>query len=146
MSLCGPTLAACAWHSDVSTEEAVRLARAMTFKNAARLPHGGGKSVIFADPRHRHVAQELRQWLTDALRPTHDTGSRQVVARSNRLSASLTTRPRPMIAIRRFIRPLHTSLIYISGAQCSLTQVNGINPTPDWTRRHAEDSGLSATP
>jgi hypothetical protein len=36
---------------DVSTEEAFRLARAMTFKNAARLPHGGGKSVIFADPR-----------------------------------------------------------------------------------------------
>ena len=38
--------------SDVSTEEAFRLARAMTFKNAAAgLPHGGGKSVIFADPK-----------------------------------------------------------------------------------------------
>jgi glutamate dehydrogenase (NAD(P)+) len=37
---------------DVSTEEAFRLARAMTFKNAAAgLPHGGGKSVIFADPK-----------------------------------------------------------------------------------------------
>jgi glutamate dehydrogenase (NAD(P)+) len=36
---------------DVSVEECVRLARAMTFKNAAAgLPHGGGKSVIFADP------------------------------------------------------------------------------------------------
>ena len=36
----------------VSTEEAFRLARAMTFKNAAAgLPHGGGKSVIFADPK-----------------------------------------------------------------------------------------------
>jgi glutamate dehydrogenase (NAD(P)+) len=38
--------------SDVSTEEAFRLARAMTFKNAAAgLPHGGGKSVIFVDPK-----------------------------------------------------------------------------------------------
>jgi len=32
----------------------LRLARAMTLKNAAAgLPHGGGKSVIFADPRCR---------------------------------------------------------------------------------------------
>jgi glutamate dehydrogenase (NAD(P)+) len=38
--------------SDVSTEEAFPLARAMTFKNAAAgLPHGGGKSVIFVDPK-----------------------------------------------------------------------------------------------
>jgi glutamate dehydrogenase/leucine dehydrogenase len=37
---------------DVSTEECFRLARAMTWKNAAAgLPHGGGKSVIFGDPR-----------------------------------------------------------------------------------------------
>lgn len=36
---------------DVSAEEAFRLARAMTFKNAAAgLPHGRGKSVIFGDP------------------------------------------------------------------------------------------------
>lgn len=36
--------------SDVTLEECVRLARAMTFKNAAAgLPHGGGKSVIVAD-------------------------------------------------------------------------------------------------
>jgi glutamate dehydrogenase (NAD(P)+) len=40
--------------SDVSNEEAFRLARAMTFKNVATgLPHGGGKSVIFADLRCR---------------------------------------------------------------------------------------------
>jgi glutamate dehydrogenase/leucine dehydrogenase len=38
--------------SDVSAEEAFRLARAMTMKNsAANLPHGGGKSVIFGDPK-----------------------------------------------------------------------------------------------
>jgi glutamate dehydrogenase/leucine dehydrogenase len=37
---------------DVSVEECFRLARAMTWKNAAAgLPHGGGKSVIFGDPR-----------------------------------------------------------------------------------------------
>ncbi len=36
---------------DVSLEECFRLARAMTLKNAAAgLPHGGGKSVIFAEP------------------------------------------------------------------------------------------------
>lgn len=36
---------------DVSTRECFRLARAMTFKNAAAdLPHGGGKSVLYADP------------------------------------------------------------------------------------------------
>lgn len=36
---------------DVSVAECVRLARAMTFKNAAAgLPHGGAKSVIFGDP------------------------------------------------------------------------------------------------
>jgi hypothetical protein len=32
----------------------------------------------------------MRQWLTDALRPTHDSGSRQIVACSNCLGASLT--------------------------------------------------------
>jgi glutamate dehydrogenase (NAD(P)+) len=37
--------------SDVTLEECMRLARAMTFKNAAAgLPHGGGKAVIVGDP------------------------------------------------------------------------------------------------
>jgi glutamate dehydrogenase (NAD(P)+) len=37
---------------DVSTEECFRLARAMTLKNAsAGLPHGGGKSVLYGDPK-----------------------------------------------------------------------------------------------
>jgi len=36
---------------DVSPSECARLARAMTLKNAAaRLPHGGGKSVLWGDP------------------------------------------------------------------------------------------------
>jgi glutamate dehydrogenase (NAD(P)+) len=38
--------------SDVTTEECVRLARAMTFKNAAAgLPHGGGKAILIGDPK-----------------------------------------------------------------------------------------------
>lgn len=47
----GPAIGGVRMASDVSLEECVRLARAMTFKNAAAgLPHGGGKAVIFADP------------------------------------------------------------------------------------------------
>jgi glutamate dehydrogenase (NAD(P)+) len=49
---CGPAIGGVRMAPDVSSEEAFRLARAMTFKNAAAgLPHGGGKSVIFADPK-----------------------------------------------------------------------------------------------
>jgi len=49
---CGPAIGGVRMAVDVSAEEAFRLARAMTFKNsAAGLPHGGGKSVIFGDPR-----------------------------------------------------------------------------------------------
>jgi glutamate dehydrogenase (NAD(P)+) len=49
---CGPAVGGVRMARDVSTEEAFRLARAMTLKNAAAgLPHGGGKSVIFADPK-----------------------------------------------------------------------------------------------
>jgi glutamate dehydrogenase (NAD(P)+) len=49
---CGPAIGGVRMAPDVSTEEAFRIARAMTFKNAAAgLPHGGGKSVIFADPK-----------------------------------------------------------------------------------------------
>jgi glutamate dehydrogenase/leucine dehydrogenase len=47
----GPAIGGVRMAPDVSAEEAFRLARAMTFKNAAAgLPHGGGKSVIFGDP------------------------------------------------------------------------------------------------
>ncbi len=56
---CGPTIGGVRMAQDVSTEEAFRLARAMTFKNAAAgLPHGGGKSVIFADPKMPAGAKE----------------------------------------------------------------------------------------
>ncbi len=47
----GPSIGGTRMAPDVSVEECFRLARAMTLKNAAAgLPHGGGKSVIFADP------------------------------------------------------------------------------------------------
>ena len=49
---CGPAIGGVRMAPDVTLEECVRLARAMTLKNAAAgLPHGGGKSVIAADPR-----------------------------------------------------------------------------------------------
>src|SRR5579863_7657235 len=49
---CGPAVGGVRMAPDVSTEEAFRLARAMTLKNAAAgLPHGGGNSVIFADSK-----------------------------------------------------------------------------------------------
>ena len=48
----GPSIGGIRMAPDVSVEEAFRLARAMTMKNsAANLPHGGGKSVIFGDPK-----------------------------------------------------------------------------------------------
>lgn len=47
----GPAIGGVRMAPDVSTEECFRLARAMTFKNAAAgLRHGGGKAVIFGDP------------------------------------------------------------------------------------------------
>lgn len=47
----GPAIGGVRMAPDVSAEEAFRLARAMTLKNAAAgLPHGGGKAVIFGDP------------------------------------------------------------------------------------------------
>ncbi len=47
----GPSVGGVRMAPDVTLEECARLARAMTRKNAAAgLPHGGGKSVIFADP------------------------------------------------------------------------------------------------
>ncbi len=48
----GPSIGGLRMAPDVTTEECVRLARAMTMKNAAAgLAHGGGKSVLRGDPR-----------------------------------------------------------------------------------------------
>lgn len=48
----GPAIGGTRMALDVSVEECFRLARAMTYKNAmAGLPHGGGKSVIYGNPK-----------------------------------------------------------------------------------------------
>ena len=48
----GPAIGGCRMAPDVSLDECFRLARAMTLKNAAAaLPHGGAKSVIFANSK-----------------------------------------------------------------------------------------------
>ncbi len=47
----GPAIGGTRMEPDVTLEECLRLARAMTWKNgAASLPHGGAKSVIVGDP------------------------------------------------------------------------------------------------
>jgi glutamate dehydrogenase (NAD(P)+) len=47
----GPAIGGTRMAPDVGVAECLRLARAMTFKNAAAgLPHGGAKSVLFGDP------------------------------------------------------------------------------------------------
>ncbi|PLX98848.1 MAG: Glu/Leu/Phe/Val dehydrogenase, partial [Desulfuromonas sp.] len=56
----GPSVGGIRMAPDVSVEECFRLARAMTMKNAAAgLPHGGGKAVIFADPKLPREQKEL---------------------------------------------------------------------------------------
>jgi glutamate dehydrogenase (NAD(P)+) len=55
----GPAVGGLRMAPDVSLVECARLARAMTLKNAAAgLPHGGGKSVLFGDPRMPVAAKE----------------------------------------------------------------------------------------
>lgn len=55
----GPAIGGVRMASDVNLHECVRLARAMTLKNAAAgLAHGGGKSVIVADPKMPWDAKE----------------------------------------------------------------------------------------
>ena len=67
---CGPAIGGVRMAPDVSVGECVRLARAMTMKNAAAgLPHGGGKSVIFGDPGMSVDAKEkLIRAFADAIR------------------------------------------------------------------------------
>lgn len=70
----GPAIGGVRMAPDVSLEECFRLARAMTFKNAAAgLPHGGGKSVIFADPAlEPEKKQELIRAFARAIGPIAD--------------------------------------------------------------------------
>jgi glutamate dehydrogenase (NAD(P)+) len=71
---CGPSIGGIRMAPDVSIEECFRLARSMTLKNAAAdLPHGGGKSVVFADPRLPIADKErLIRALAHALRDVTD--------------------------------------------------------------------------
>jgi len=66
----GPSIGGVRMAPDVSTEECFRLARAMTFKNAAAgLPHGGGKAVLYGDPKMPKADKErLIRALANALR------------------------------------------------------------------------------
>ncbi len=55
----GPAIGGMRMATDVSVDECFRLARAMTLKNAAAgLAHGGGKSVLWGDPRMPIEAKE----------------------------------------------------------------------------------------
>ncbi|HVP09052.1 MAG TPA: Glu/Leu/Phe/Val dehydrogenase dimerization domain-containing protein, partial [Burkholderiales bacterium] len=71
---CGPSIGGLRMASDVSLEECARLARAMTLKNAAAgLAHGGGKSVLFGDPKMgREHKQALMRGFAHALRNETD--------------------------------------------------------------------------
>ncbi len=70
----GPAIGGVRMAPDVSLEECFRLARAMTFKNAAAgLPHGGGKSVIFGNPAMEPAKkQELVRAFAQAIGPITD--------------------------------------------------------------------------
>jgi glutamate dehydrogenase (NAD(P)+) len=61
----GPSIGGVRMAADVSVEECIRLARAMTMKNAAAgLPHGGGKAVLYGDPK---MPKDEKQQLIRAL-------------------------------------------------------------------------------
>jgi glutamate dehydrogenase/leucine dehydrogenase len=56
---CGPAIGGVRMAPDVTVEECLRLARAMTLKSAAAgLPHGGAKAVIVGDPRMDEMEKE----------------------------------------------------------------------------------------
>jgi glutamate dehydrogenase (NAD(P)+) len=70
----GPALGGVRMAPDVTTEECFRLARAMTLKNAAAdLPYGGGKIVIYGDPRMpQEKKNQILRALASALRHTEE--------------------------------------------------------------------------
>lgn len=70
----GPSIGGVRMATDVTTEECVRLARAMTMKNAAAgLPHGGGKVVVKGDPKMAKPRKaDLLRCLASALRTEED--------------------------------------------------------------------------
>jgi glutamate dehydrogenase (NAD(P)+) len=70
----GPAVGGLRMAPDVSLQECFRLARAMTMKNAAAgLAHGGGKSVLWGDPRMpRERKEALIRAFAHALRNEAD--------------------------------------------------------------------------
>ena len=70
----GPSIGGVRMAPDVSTEECIRLARAMTLKNAAAgLSHGGGKAVLYGEPKMPVAGKErLVRGLACALRDVHE--------------------------------------------------------------------------
>lgn len=70
----GPAIGGLRMAPDVSTEECFRLARAMTLKNAAAgLSHGGGKSVLYGDPKMPAAGkQRLIRAMACALRHSYE--------------------------------------------------------------------------
>jgi glutamate dehydrogenase (NAD(P)+) len=70
----GPAIGGVRMAADVSTEECFRLARAMTFKNAAAgLPYGGGKVVLYGDPRiPKWEKEHMLRALASSLRNTEE--------------------------------------------------------------------------
>ena len=71
----GPAIGGVRMAPDVSLEECFRLAHGMTLKNAAAgLPHGGGKSVIFADPTMEQSGKEqlIRAFAQGVRQLNHD--------------------------------------------------------------------------
>jgi glutamate dehydrogenase (NAD(P)+) len=70
----GPSVGGVRMAPDVSVGECFRLARAMTRKNAAaELPHGGGKAVVFGDPKMPSKDKEqLLRALASSLRNVDD--------------------------------------------------------------------------
>jgi glutamate dehydrogenase (NAD(P)+) len=70
----GPAVGGLRMAADVSVDECMRLARAMTLKNsAAGLAHGGGKSILWGDPRMpRENKERLIRAMAHALRYEQD--------------------------------------------------------------------------
>ncbi len=70
----GPALGGLRMGENVSVQECFRLARSMSLKNAAAgLPHGGGKSVIAADPNvPSEVKEPIIRAMASALRKETD--------------------------------------------------------------------------
>jgi glutamate dehydrogenase (NAD(P)+) len=71
---CGVSIGGVRMAGDVSLEECFRLARTMTWKNAAAgVPHGGAKSVIFGDPHMPGAQKETTiRAFADAIRNLFD--------------------------------------------------------------------------